>query len=860
MASQEPAPLSEHFKRAISLPPDELPAYLSELPPGVRDELEALLEADRGSENFFEGAVSRELPRVGAGEWFGAFETVAVLGRGGMGTVFQARRADGEVEQTVAIKVVERGWLDPRVADRFRQERQFLAGLSHPNIARLIDGGTRSDGVAYLIMEYVDGQRIDRYCDEHQLGVRDRLRLFLPLCEAVEYAHRKLIVHRDLKPSNVLVGRDGRPKLLDFGVAKALDEPFREGSGSATQTLVLTPDFASPEQVRGEEITTGTDVYGLGALLYCLLTGQAPHRTTSTSRPELERAICETPPSRPGALRPELNGDLENILLKALHRDTARRYHSSRDFADDVQRYLERRPVVATRDSVWYRMRRFVQRNRAASLATALALLATIAGTGISLYQARRARQGFAQVRELANKFIFEFEASIRDTPGTLEARRKMAATARQYLASLEADAGHDPALLRELAESHYRLSVAEGDGQEYDAWIADLQKAAGILRGLRDDCCGTLEHRVLYVNVMNDMVRYWVDRTPKEALAPAAEAVRNGQAIAKQWPDSALALRTAAEAAMMQGAAFSNVQRIQDAVRWMKESVRLNDEARKKIPDDTELIGQRAAAGNRYSNVLTLAGEYDLALASTNESVAILDPLMAAHPENTRWRADRIRLALGQANLLRRAARKNPALKPQATAAFRAVYMMARDNAARNPGNHTALDLAFVMTARFATQLSLDGDKEGALALQREAATVLDILERSEPADHRSLITRASNLVSQSTLLLELHRWEEAGSVFEKAGPLLESVIAKWPDDTYAFNYQITLLIQRADAAEHFGRLDEARQYCTRAIQTAAHLAAINPEEKDAVGSIQELRAQAHRLGLADTVLAKVP
>ncbi len=455
----DPARVRRLFLRLLDLPAPDRSKLLGELPAEVREELQALLDSDRGSETMLRGIVDGgRIPVTGPGERFGPFQTTALLGRGGMGAVYKAERADGELSQTVAIKVIERGWLNPRSLDRFRQERQILAGLVHPNIARLIDGGTRSDGVPYLVMEYVDGLPLDQFCDQKELKIAERLRLYLPLCDAVDSAHQQLIVHRDLKPSNVLVDASGEPKLLDFGIAKAIDQ----GAGAETQTITLTPNFASPEQARGEQATTATDIYGLGGVLYFLLTGRAPHAAENLSATELQRLIAETPPVRPSSIDPALRGDLENILLKALHPEPARRYHSAREMGEDILRYLAHRPVLATPDRISYRASRFFTRHRVACAAGALAIVAAIAGTAVSLYEAHRAQQRFAQVRDLSNRFIFDFEGAIRDTPGTLAARRMVASTARQYLAQLAQDAARDPNLRRELAESYSRLARVE--------------------------------------------------------------------------------------------------------------------------------------------------------------------------------------------------------------------------------------------------------------------------------------------------------------------------------------------------------------------------------------------------------------
>src|SRR5581483_12003159 len=229
------------FSKLLDLSAVDRSAFLDQLSPEIRDEVEAMLASDEGSETMLRGIVQGAgIHRAASGEKFGPFRIVSLIGRGGMGAVYRAERDDGEISQTVAIKVIERGWLNPRALERFRQERQILAGLMHPNIARLIDGGTREDGVPYLVMEYVEGLPIDAFCEQRNLKIADRLRLFLPLCDAVDSAHQKLIIHRDLKPSNVLVTAAGEPKLLDFGIAKALDAT----EASETQTIVLTPDFA----------------------------------------------------------------------------------------------------------------------------------------------------------------------------------------------------------------------------------------------------------------------------------------------------------------------------------------------------------------------------------------------------------------------------------------------------------------------------------------------------------------------------------------------------------------------------------------------------------------------------------------
>ena len=345
--------------------------------PALRSEIDALLslegEATHALEETVRGAAAlfdREPAGLAEGARIGVYRVVREIGRGGMGTVYLAGRDDEQFHQQVAIKLVTRGMDTAALLERFRQERQILANLAHPYIARLMDGGSTVDGRPFFVMEHVEGQPIHVYCRERNLDVDARLRLFLRACEAVSYAHRSRIVHRDLKPENILVTADGTPKLLDFGVAKLLAP---DGASGMTLTAVpgagpLTPEYASPEQVRGLPVTAASDVYALGAVLYELLTDRRAQRITTAA--EIERVVCETEVPRPSAVAPtptlarRLAGDLDNILLMAMRKDRERRYHSIDQLAGDIQRHLEGRPVAARRDSPWYRAGKYMRRNR----------------------------------------------------------------------------------------------------------------------------------------------------------------------------------------------------------------------------------------------------------------------------------------------------------------------------------------------------------------------------------------------------------------------------------------------------------------------------------------------------------------
>jgi eukaryotic-like serine/threonine-protein kinase len=406
---------------------DAWPAALDEAcsgDPALRAEVEAYLRRLDDARDFLAtppaavaAALVAEAGTLGGaheGRRVGAYRIVREIGRGGMSRVFLAERDDGAFTQTVAVKLLRTGFDDDADQRRFRGERQILASLSHPHITRLFDGGVTEDGVPYLVLEYVDGEPIDRYCERHALTVRERLQLFLDVAEATQYAHRSLVVHRDLKPSNILVTADGDVKLLDFGLAKLLQADV---SGATTpQTRVghrlMTPEYAAPEQLRGEPITTLTDVYQLGAVLYELLTGRRPFAVRAGTLRELEHAVTTTDPPPPSAAtagvlaeqaggpartvetaaatRRALRGDLDAIVLQALRKEPDQRYASAQALADDVRRHLAGRPVLARGRAHGYRARRFVRRHRF-SLAMAV-VIAGLVGAWVGTVIGSRAR------------------------------------------------------------------------------------------------------------------------------------------------------------------------------------------------------------------------------------------------------------------------------------------------------------------------------------------------------------------------------------------------------------------------------------------------------------------------------------
>jgi len=398
--------INDLFQSALDRTPEERTAFLQTACSGdeaLRHEVESLLAADRQDDEFtnafaFESGV-RLLERAQgqAPLRIGPYRVLHEIGRGGMGSVFLAARADDAFQKTVAIKIIRRGLDTDDIVERFRSERQILATLDHPNITRLLDGGTTEDGRPFFVMDLIEGEPIDQYCDRRSLTIADRLTLFQDVCAAVQYAHQNLVIHRDIKPGNVLVTKDGVPRLLDFGIAKLV---ARETGPSRTRTTLrpLTPEYASPEQLRGEPITTATDVYSLGVLLYVLLTGRRPYRGPLDATAEIDRVINEQQPIRPSRAAPEkmrrqLEGDLDNIVLMALRKEPQRRYASVDQFSEDIRRHLEDLPVIARADTPAYRASKFVRRNKGLVAGAALVFVTLSAGIIATLWQARVARR-----------------------------------------------------------------------------------------------------------------------------------------------------------------------------------------------------------------------------------------------------------------------------------------------------------------------------------------------------------------------------------------------------------------------------------------------------------------------------------
>jgi len=519
--------LKDVFNEAVELTPESRASYLAALrlnEETLYNELAGLIEIDEEAEDFLDEPISLKSdsfsPPSFIGETIGNYRIVREVERGGMGAVFEAVRSDGEFEQRVAVKLVNRNFFSDELVKRFKKERQILARLEHPNIIRLLDGGFTRDKTPYYVMEFIEGTPINVYCRENNLDTNRKLNLFLQICEAVAYAHRQFIVHRDLKPSNILVTKNEQAKLLDFGIAKILESDT--DAQTQTQNSPLTPAYSSPEQIKGETITTASDVFSLGTILYELLTEKSPHEIYGVGRMAILHGICETEPKPPSTVsspkskvqKPKsgaetsendnqqtanikktispkskiqnpksLRGDLDNIVLKALRKEKERRYNSVEQFAEDIKSYLKGLPVKAHPQSFRYRASKFIKRNRwlvgfgaAAVLLIAVGISGAIWQFYVAQHERQIAQQRFDQVRKIANSLILDYHDEIARLEGSTRLREKLVVDAVNYLDAITSENTDNPELLKESAIAYRKIGDVQG--KPYYANLGKLDEA----------------------------------------------------------------------------------------------------------------------------------------------------------------------------------------------------------------------------------------------------------------------------------------------------------------------------------------------------------------------------------------------
>ena len=681
------ARVRELFHAALPLAPEERAELLANRchDPAVRAEVESLLAAHDDSGPFLERSVW-ELAgeKTFAGSGIGPYRITGTLGSGGMGSVFLCVREGDQFIQRVAVKLVRGGAAGQALVERFRQERRILAALEHPNIARLLDGGTTDDGVPYLVMEYVEGEPVDDWCRERRSTPAEKIRLFLQLCDAVQYAHRNLVIHRDIKPANVLVNADGVPKLLDFGIAKLV---LPEARPDATATRIMTPDYASPEQLRGEAVSTASDVYSLGVLLYELLTGGKPFpsggRTPAGAAPRAS--------TRDRTLR----GDLDTILATALESEPAARYGSVDRLADDLRRYLAGRPIHARPATFRYRASKFVRRNRLPVAAAVVVVVVAAVAFATTLHQKRIAERRFEQVRAIARSVVFEIHDAIATLRGSTPARELLVRRALGYLDALAAEASGNAALQTELAGAYLKIGDVQGlpyapNLGDTSGAISSYRKGLSIAAALEDDPAVLALRADLHdrLGLVQQRALRW-----REALGQheSALAIRRRQAVsparqvalARTWtaigdcryvgssqlrPDErkppTTAYRMALQAlASVPAAGPQGPDRLVETARahqrlggWYSNpthrdlplAIRHHDAALAALARRAALEPSNAQARRNWADQMVMKATAQNrmddaagALAGTNEALRILEELRRADPDNAEARRD---------------------------------------------------------------------------------------------------------------------------------------------------------------------------------------------------------------------------
>ena len=719
----------------------------------LRAEVESLLGFDETSQEDLTGRVSHAAEELlGSADGresgrCGPYRLVRLLGSGGMGAVYLAERTDGEIKQQVAVKLLRVDEHRPAWRDRFLRERQLLANLNHPSVVHVLDAGHTEGSRPYLVMEYVEGTPIDAYAAK--IDLRERLQLFLRVCQGVSHAHHHLIIHRDLKPSNILVDASGQPKLLDFGIAKLLDE-----TGDATQTLerLLTPNYASPEQLIGAPQTTATDIYSLGAVLYKLLTGAVPSNSI--------------PPSR---MNPDVPKDLDFIILKALRKEPEERYASVETFAADIQAFLESKPVEARSGNAWYRTRKFLRRYWIPVAAAALVIASLVGGLYVANRQRVIAERRFGQLRQLSNK-VFELDKAIRNLPGSTEARQRLVSASLEYLEGLTADAHGDIDLAQEIGDAYER--VAEIQGVPTGLNLGEFGKAeASLARADAFIDMVLAAHaelpRALYrsASIASDrMILAQSEHRRADALYYARKSSERLDAFldkrGAQESDRANAVPTYANIAL----AHLNMHLYAEGARYAQRTVDLARSLHR-----TERAGILLSNGlSLLANAYRYQGDLEAALRAIDEARKLAEETV--YPNQTERMLGLYGILLRQGLILGEDGGVNLDRPAEAVKSLQKAFDITEEAARQNPNDFTSRSHVGTCALMLADILR-HSDPERALAAYDAAISRLGEIRNNLSARRN----QASALANSSYALRRLHRTSEAKQRIEAAFAILK-------------------------------------------------------------------------------------
>jgi non-specific serine/threonine protein kinase/serine/threonine-protein kinase len=820
MTPQRWQQVDELFNAALDRPAEARAAFLDEAcrdDAALREQVEHYLDCHDAAGDFIEqpataatlslapGESLKLEPDAMLGRQIGAYKLVRELGRGGMGAVYLAVRSDDQYQKRVALKLVKRGMDTDFILRRFRNERQILASLNHANIAQLLDGGTTEDGLPYFVMEYVEGQPITKYCDAQALSIEERLKLFRKVCSAVQYAHQNLVVHRDLKPSNILVTAEGVPKLLDFGIAKLLN-PELSGQTldpTATELRMMTPEYASPEQVRGDTVTTASDVYSLGVVLYELLSGHRPYRLNSRAPYEIVRIICEEEPPKPsvaaksevGSRKSErevseiphsafriphskLRGDLDSIVLMAMRKEPQRRYATATQLSADIRFHLDGLPVMAHKGTLAYRAQKFVQRHTKSVALASLVVLSLLAGLIVTMWQAREARAQRARAerrseegRKLADLMIYRLHEEVEKLAGSTPARELMANSALEYLDGVSQEAGDNAALLIEVGDAYLKVGDVQGNPNNANLGntaksLQSYQKAKTLAETLaRREPHNAQAQRLLALsyNKMADILA--VTGKMADGLKSRQQALPIFQTLAQANLADAQAHIQLSRCYLKIGddlgnPSYPNLGEPNQALPFFEQAMATAAALAQREPKNAQAHRYVYLSHERLADILDLIGDQAGALHHYEQSKSIVETLLTTDASNSVFRRhlavvlDKIGIVLAQTGEA-----------AQAVAVTRQAVEIGEALTAADPNNANARQTLETFYLHYADRLAETRDVTGALRAYRQGQTICEALMATDPAstyfqsDLADLLPPLARLLAQTGQTAEARR-----------------------------------------------------------------------------------------------------
>ncbi|MCC6538402.1 MAG: protein kinase [Bryobacterales bacterium] len=833
---------------AVALSAEERRRYIDTATAGdpeLRRQLEDLL-AHTAPNPLLEGIVQRmrdtvEQPPM-TGLRIGPFRIVREIGRGGMGAVFEAER-EGEFRQTVALKVCGQAPFSPGFRARFEQERQILASLRHPNIVQLHDGGATPEGVPYFAMELVEGRPIHDYCIANRLSLDGRIGLFLEVCGAVEHAHQRLIVHRDLKPSNILVNAAGHAKVLDFGIAKALDPDAMPGFETRTVSAPVTPDYCSPEQLLGQPVTTRTDVFQLGLILFELLTGQRARQMNAANPTELAKAVCqdELPLASVAGANNALAGDLDTIVATATHKDPERRYAGVGALARDLAHYQSHLPIAARRDSAPYRLRKFLARNRLASAAAAAVLLTLLGGVAATTYQARRSARRFEQVRGIARALMFDVHDAIENLPGALEARNTVVRTALRYLDALSTEAAGDEALQLELASGYSRVAEIQSGmtgpnlGLREEA-IQNLRKAQAILEPLyraHPESKGPAMELADVHRWLSEIAVRTGDRTAGHRHMEESLAI--SQQLAKARP---------ADAEVAMDLALGYFQYNRDIAprgtpdfRYVAEPIRLIEELLRRSPNDPRLLRELARAYNGAGSVYFSARRAAEALPYLEKAAALTEDWVRGRPGDATSRRNLMYNYSGVGDIYFGYS-FSLGNREKASAAFAKMAEHSAALLAADP-NRSSVRVDYAM-AQMRQATAMPPKSTAAIELMTKALATIEAVRAADP-NNNAVVSQIGPFYSRlAARHMELGQYDRGAAFLRRYIAMAEGAAERDPNDSFHRSWLLSTYERLAD--ELLRRQDTAglRDLAARAQRRMNEHRALDPS-----GALKDIYAK---------------